>query len=98
VLSFIVILSWVERKNETKDVRVNIVQTQNLALGDIHLKRTKILFYYACKKMMTNLNIESCKQKPSTSKQGVCHTVALPFTLKSILRQKKNYGNSNISP
>jgi hypothetical protein len=30
--------------------------------------------------------------------QGVCHTVALPFTVKSILRQKKNYGNSNISP
>jgi hypothetical protein len=32
------------------------------------------------------------------SRQGVCHTVALPFTLKIILRQKKNYGNSNISP
>jgi hypothetical protein len=31
-------------------------------------------------------------------KQGVCHSVALPFTLKCILRQKKNYGNSNISP
>jgi len=31
-------------------------------------------------------------------KQAVCHTVALPFTLKRILRQKKNYGNSNISP
>jgi hypothetical protein len=31
-------------------------------------------------------------------KQGVFHTVALPFTLKSILRQKKNYENSNISP
>ncbi len=30
--------------------------------------------------------------------QGVCHAVALPFTLKSILRQKKNYGNSNILP
>jgi hypothetical protein len=31
--------------------------------------------------------------------QGVCHTVALPFTLKSILRQEKTYyGNSNISP
>jgi hypothetical protein len=27
-------------------------------------------------------------------KQGVCHTVALPFTLKGILRQKKNYGHS----
>jgi len=25
-------------------------------------------------------------------------TVTLPFTLKSILRQKKNYENSNISP
>jgi hypothetical protein len=24
--------------------------------------------------------------------------VALPFTLKSILRQNRNYGNSNISP
>jgi hypothetical protein len=31
-------------------------------------------------------------------KQGVCHTVALPFTRKSILTQKKNYGTSNISP
>jgi hypothetical protein len=31
--------------------------------------------------------------------QGFYHiVVALPFTLKSILRQKKNYGNSNISP
>jgi hypothetical protein len=24
--------------------------------------------------------------------------MALPFTLKNILRQKKDYGNSNISP
>jgi hypothetical protein len=31
------------------------------------------------------------------TKQGVCHTVALPFTLKSILWQKKNYENSDIS-
>jgi hypothetical protein len=31
--------------------------------------------------------------------KGVCHIVALPFTLKSILRrQKRNYENSNISP
>ncbi len=27
-----------------------------------------------------------------------CHTVSLPFTLKSIWRKKKNYENSNISP
>jgi hypothetical protein len=31
-------------------------------------------------------------------KQGVYHTVALPFTLKRILRQKKGCGKSNISP
>jgi hypothetical protein len=29
-------------------------------------------------------------------KQGVCHSLVLPLTLKSILWQKKNYGNSNI--
>jgi hypothetical protein len=28
----------------------------------------------------------------------VCHIAALLFTLKSILRPKKNYANSNISP
>jgi hypothetical protein len=35
-------------------------------------------------------------QNWSCINKGLCHTVALPFTLKSILRQKKNYGNSNI--
>jgi len=30
--------------------------------------------------------------------QGVCHTGPLPFTFKNILRQKKKYRNSNISP
>jgi hypothetical protein len=33
------------------------------------------------------------KQQKSLTKQGVCHSVALPLTLKSILKQKKNYGN-----
>ncbi len=32
------------------------------------------------------------------NKQGVCHTMALRFALNSILRQKKTYGNTNISP
>jgi hypothetical protein len=32
------------------------------------------------------------------AKQGACYIVALPFTLKSILRQKENYESSNISP
>ncbi len=35
---------------------------------------------------------------PPFLEQGVCHIVALAFTSKSILMQKKNYGNSNISP
>jgi hypothetical protein len=30
--------------------------------------------------------------------KGVSHCVALPLILKSILMQKKNYGNSNIAP
>jgi hypothetical protein len=38
------------------------------------------------------------KQKRLTKQQGVFNFVALPLTLKSILRQKKNYGNSNILP
>jgi hypothetical protein len=33
-----------------------------------------------------------------SSLEGVCHNVALPFTLKGIFRQKENYENSNISP
>jgi hypothetical protein len=44
------------------------------------------------------LSLSYLNFKNSKLKQGVCHNVALPFTLKSILRQKKNYGNSNISP
>jgi len=31
-------------------------------------------------------------------KQGVCHNVALAIYIKKYLMQKKNYGNSNISP
>jgi hypothetical protein len=32
--------------------------------------------------------------KPKQTR-GVCDTMALPFTMKSILMQKNNYGNSN---
>jgi hypothetical protein len=35
-------------------------------------------------------------RSPKPCQQGECHTMTLPFTLKSILMQKKNYGNSNI--
>jgi hypothetical protein len=36
------------------------------------------------------------KKTKKQKKQGVCHIEAFPFTLKNILRQKKNSGNSNI--
>jgi len=45
----------------------------------------------------TTTTTSKAKQEVQT-KQGVHHIVALPFTLKSILRQKKKYRNSNISP
>jgi hypothetical protein len=32
---------------------------------------------------------EGGEEEEEERKQGVCHTVALPFTFKSILRQKK---------
>jgi hypothetical protein len=35
--------------------------------------------------------------RPTTTR-GVSHYVALPFALKSILRQKKNDENSTVSP
>jgi hypothetical protein len=39
------------------------------------------------------------RNRSNVKTRGVSITlVALPFTGKSILRQKKNYGNSNISP
>ncbi len=39
------------------------------------------------------------KKNPyKSSEQGVCHNVALSFRFKSIVRQKKDYKNSNISP
>jgi hypothetical protein len=37
-------------------------------------------------------------EHPRENKGCVSHTVALPFTLKSMLRQKKNYENSIIYP
>ncbi len=35
-------------------------------------------------------------KKKKEKKKGVCHTVALPFTLKSILGQKKNIMKTQI--
>jgi hypothetical protein len=48
--------------------------------------------------MITNPCNVPNKIEKRKRKQGVCHMVDLPFTLKSALMQKKNDGNSNISP
>jgi hypothetical protein len=62
---------------------------QGLQVGN--LKRIWVLrVWVQLRPMGVEINLKT--------KQGVCHTVALPFTLKSIFRQKKNDGNSNISP
>jgi hypothetical protein len=50
-------------------------------------------------KLVTKMVLFLLKKNPyKSSEQGVCHTVTLSFRLKSIVRQKKDYENSNISP
>jgi len=54
----------------------------------------KLLYYIVCVCVCwSKQGNPHCKEE----EQGVCHNVALPFLLQSIVRQKKNYGNSNIS-
>jgi hypothetical protein len=48
--------------------------------------------------MSTDFSIFGANFVTILTSQGVHHTVALPFTLKNILKQKNNHGNSNISP
>jgi hypothetical protein len=45
------------------------------------------------KSLLTNHSLKLAKIE-----QGACHTMALPYTLKGILMQKKNYEKSNLSP
>jgi hypothetical protein len=56
---------------------------------------TYIVMYILCQLMQIG---EKLVNVPKGLEQGVCHTVALPITVERILRQKKNYGNSKISP
>ncbi len=59
--------------------------------------KTHIIIIYCC--WILHYGIQKF---PSFIDEALCqvvfHTVALPFTLKSISRQKKNYVNSSISP
>jgi hypothetical protein len=40
---------------------------------------------------MANESSHNTRTHAGSHEQGVCHTVALQFTLEIILRQKKNY-------
>ncbi len=48
--------------------------------------------------MFSNPNKLHISKEPSSRKESKGCTVALPFTSKSILRPKKKYGSSHISP
>ncbi len=73
-------------------------------IGDTHLAQYNHL--HGLRMVLANTSLFACGRSmiqsaklQGTTNIGVCHTMALPFTLKSILRQKKkNYENSNISP
>jgi hypothetical protein len=60
-------------------------------------KNTKHAMSEHQEKKQSNLGPKPITSSMKQNKQGVCHTGALPFTLKSILRQMEDYGNSNIS-
>jgi hypothetical protein len=82
---------------------MSLIQVRNLQIGELTIRS----FDPDLKLMGVNsLNLEplgllfmkNLNLKPNSMVLIKTRGVALPFTLKSILRQKKNYGNSNISP
>ncbi len=67
----------------------------NNSIGKCHIYDNQ---HYICNIVASGLFSPKYSFK-QFKKKRVCHTLALPFILKSITRQrKKNYGNSNISP
>ncbi len=51
-----------------------------------------LLPYVLYNQIWLNLLVDGCQfgyRYPKIENQGVCHTMALPFTLKSILRQRE---------
>jgi hypothetical protein len=69
-------------------------------MKSLHKHLSKTIY---CKSMHIKTKKHKTKKDTKTKvenrkKQGLCHTVVLPFTLKSILREKKNYKTSIISP
>jgi hypothetical protein len=68
------------------------VWNQNQAIL-IHFLQTQPEVVHTSKETAnTGLHVEEYMDEKAKTKQnkGLCHTMALPFTLKSVLRQKKN--------
>ncbi len=89
-------------KSSTRDTgvwEISMWQTnktkQSWQISDDHSWDT---FYVVLETGIQMLNTSLTQWQAASEKQRVHHTMALPFTLKSIARQKKNYGNWNISP
>jgi len=67
---------------------------QNHPKKEGNFKKKFLLPYVLYSQIWLNLLVDDCQygyRYPKIEKQEVCHIVALPFTFKSILRQKKNY-------
>jgi hypothetical protein len=75
-----------------KHLSIFVLHLHNFTWHDInlHIFILTHLVLYIC------TNVGGTYTHSPKCKQGVCHTVALPFTLESILREKKKYGNSYI--
>ncbi len=68
--------------------------------GSLKIERIESTYTHTHTHTLTLVESQAfCKSLTNKAQKGVCHTWALPFTLKSILRQKENYVNySIISP
>jgi hypothetical protein len=72
-------------KKKSKVYQPKVKKGKNVSMGFLSNFRSYIKDFQYTR--------QTCQpQQSCVKKQGVCDTVALPFTLKSILRQKKNYG------
>ncbi len=95
-LNFFILSSdnyWVAQKK---------IQKKKIQIRYLHLVKPSAIGFTGIGPMLSFASLNYSKSVASGftlhKTRGVSHKVALPFTFKSISRQKKNYGKSNISP
>ncbi len=72
---------------------------QNRPKKEGNFKKIILLPYVLYSQICLNLLFDDCQfgyRYPKIEKQGVCHIVALPFTLKSILKAKRRIMETQI--